>query len=87
MDLFIYLNTLYDILSEKESEMFKKGWHEWIAAIEDWVSNKEYSAQSLRRDLEKLKSRGKDALNSVGPEMKHQAVQWFSGHIGYSTKS
>lgn len=68
--------------SEKESERFKKEWHEWIAAMEDWVSNKEYSAQSLRRDLEKVKSGGKDALNSVGPEMKNQAVQWFRGHIG-----
>lgn len=68
--------------SEKESEIFKKDWHKWIGAMENWVSDKEYSAQSLRRDLEKLKSGGKDALNSVGPEMKNQAVQWFHGHIG-----
>ena len=77
------IDDLESILkSEKESETFKKGWHEWIAAMENWISNKEYSAQSLRRDLEKLKSGGKDALNSVGPEIKNQAVQWFRGHIG-----
>ena len=67
--------------SEKKSERFKKNWHEWIAAMEKWISNKEYSAQSLRKDLEKLKSGGKDALNSVGPEIKNQAVQWFHGYI------
>ena len=77
------MDDLESILkSEKESEMFKKGWHEWIAAMENWISNKEYSAQSLRKDLEKLKSGGKDALNSVGPEIKNQAVQWFHGYIG-----
>jgi hypothetical protein len=77
------MDDLESILkSEKESGRFKKDWHKWIDAMENWVSNKEYSAQSLRRDLEKLKSGGKDALNSVGPEMKNQAVQWFHGHIG-----
>jgi hypothetical protein len=77
------MDDLKSILkSEKESETFKKDWHEWIAAMENWISNKEYSAQSLRRDLEKLKSGGKDALNSVGPEIKNQAVQWFHGYIG-----
>ena len=66
--------------SEKKSEMDKKDWNKWIDSMENWVSNHEYSAQSLRRGLEKLKSGGREALKSVGPEFNRHFNQFTANY-------